>query len=285
MFLISIVVVSIAFSQQNPIRSKEIRESIKNGDDINFKNKAGITKLMEAVNMNDVKLVEVLIKNGADVNISDTLGFTPLMSASQMGNVEIVKLLLKNNANAKLIDKKNQNALDYAISVKQLNVEKILSEIVKPTKLRWYTIEEAVEMNKKEPRKILIDVYTDWCGWCKEMDRTTFNNPLISEYLSEQFYPVKFNAEQATTIVFKGVTYTNTTTARSTHQFAVFLLKGRMGYPSCVVLDEKMDVIQTIAGYKKPIEMEQVLNYYGSNAYKTTEWTSFITSFKGKIGK
>ena len=38
--------------------------------------------------------------------------------------------------------------------------------------LTWISFEQAVELQKKEPRKILIDVYTDWCGWCKKMDKT-----------------------------------------------------------------------------------------------------------------
>ena len=286
LFLLSVILLfSNVYCQQNPIRAKEIREAVKQGDDINFKNKAGITKLMESVNMSDLKLADFLIKNGANVDIPDTLGFTPLMCASQLGNVEMVNLLLKNNANPKLVDKKNQNALDYAISMKQIKVEVILTTLIKPSKVRWYSIEEAIELNKKEPRKILIDVYTEWCGWCKEMDRTTFVNPVISEYLTDKYYPVKFNAEQAATVIFKGNSYTNATNARSTHQFASFLLKGNMGYPSIVVMDEKMDVIQVIAGYKKPYEMEQLLNFYGTDTYKKIEWSTFVKEFQGKLSQ
>ena len=64
------------------------------------------------------------------------------------------------------------------------------------TTVKWMSLEEAVEKSKTEKRKIFIDIYTDWCGWCKVMDRETFQNPCIANYLNRNYYPVKFNAEQ-----------------------------------------------------------------------------------------
>ena len=67
--------------------------------------------------------------------------------------------------------------------------------LAQESKVKWYTFEEAVELNKAEQRKIFIDVYTDWCGWCKKMDATTFNSPEIAKILNEEYYAVKFDAE------------------------------------------------------------------------------------------
>ena len=108
-------------------------------------------------------------------------------------------------------------------------------------KIRWYSFEDAYKLNKKKPKKIFIDVFTDWCGWCKKMDAETFVNPVISEYMMKHFYCVKLNAERKDTIVIDGVTFTNPnpTGRRSTHQIAVELLKGNMSYPSYVFLNEK----------------------------------------------
>ena len=74
-------------------------------------------------------------------------------------------------------------------------------------KINWMTIEEAEAANKKEPRKLVIDVYTDWCGWCKKMDKDTFQNEKIAKYVNENYYAVKFNAEQKDSIVFLGQTF------------------------------------------------------------------------------
>ena len=75
--------------------------------------------------------------------------------------------------------------------------------------VKWYTFEEAVALNKKEPRKIFIDVYTDWCGWCKKMDETTFSKPEIAKILNKDYYAVKFDAESLDTINFAGTRFVN----------------------------------------------------------------------------
>ena len=64
------------------------------------------------------------------------------------------------------------------------------------SQVNWLSFEDAVNSSQQEQRKIFIDVYTDWCGWCKKMDATTFSDPEVVEILQNKFYHVKFNAEQ-----------------------------------------------------------------------------------------
>src|SRR5688572_27861029 len=73
--------------------------------------------------------------------------------------------------------------------------------------VNWMTFEEAVEKSKTEKRKIFIDVYTDWCGWCKVMDKQTFAVPAVAKLLNEKYYAVKFNAEQREDVFFRGTTF------------------------------------------------------------------------------
>ena len=75
------------------------------------------------------------------------------------------------------------------------------------TPVKWYSLEEAVALQKKKPKKIFIDMYTDWCGWCKRMDATTFTDSAVSAYLNENFYCVKFDAEQKNPVTFQGKTF------------------------------------------------------------------------------
>ena len=35
-----------------------------------------------------------------------------------------------------------------------------------PQKIKWMGFEEAVALGEKQPKKLFIDVYTNWCGWC-----------------------------------------------------------------------------------------------------------------------
>jgi thioredoxin-related protein len=149
-------------------------------------------------------------------------------------------------------------------------------------KIKWLDFEDAVALNKKKPKKMFIDMYTDWCGWCKKMDAATFINPVIVEYMNENFYAVKFNAERKDTVNFNGKQYINPNPSgtRSSHQLAQELLSGRMSYPSFIVLDESLTKVTTVPGYRKAPEFETILHYFGENAYKTEKWEEFNATFK-----
>src|SRR5690606_29526979 len=64
--------------------------------------------------------------------------------------------------------------------------------------IEWLTWEEAIKKveTDKNPKKIFVDVYTDWCGWCKKMDKDTFNNPEVAAYMTEHIYMVKMDVER-----------------------------------------------------------------------------------------
>jgi len=151
-------------------------------------------------------------------------------------------------------------------------------------KVKWYTFEEAVKLVQKEPRKLFIDVYTDWCGWCKRMDENTFSHPVIAEYLNTHFYAVKFNAESTDPVKFGGKTYINEGNGnRHSHQLAILLLQGRMSYPSVVYMNEDLQLLTAVAGYMEPKAMEPILNYIATDKYKTVEWNEFQKNFPSSI--
>lgn len=152
-------------------------------------------------------------------------------------------------------------------------------------KIKWYSFEDAYQLNKKKQKKIFIDVYTDWCGWCKKMDAETFTNPVIIDYMSKHFYCVKLNAERKDTVIIDGVTFVNPSPSvkRASHQLAIELLKGKMSYPSYVFLNEKSQWMTVVAGYQQAKEFECVLHYFGEDVYLTTPWEEFKPTFSGEI--
>jgi len=151
-------------------------------------------------------------------------------------------------------------------------------------KVKWYTIEEAIELNEDVPKKIMIDVYTDWCGWCKKMDKSTFGHPVIAEYLNENFYPVKFNAESNKPVNFGGQTFVNENTGpRSTHQFAIALLQGKLSYPSIAYLNENLELLAAIPGYQTPEKIEPLLNYISAEKYKSITLEEYQKNFESQI--
>ena len=140
--------------------------------------------------------------------------------------------------------------------------------------LTWISFEQAVELQKKEPRKILIDVYTDWCGWCKKMDKYTYTDQSVINNLNTKYYLVKFNAEQKEDIQFKDKTFKFKAEYKA-HELAVSLLNGQMSYPSTVFLDEDMNMLTTVPGYLTPKEINPILVYFGDNIYKTKNWKEY----------
>jgi len=142
--------------------------------------------------------------------------------------------------------------------------------------INWMSWEEAVALNKTDPKKMFIDVYTDWCGWCKKMDKSTFTDPEIVEYMNENFHAIKFNAEQKEDITWNGNTFKFVKSGRrGAHELASALLNGRLGYPSFVLLDEDFARIMISPGFKKPNQLEKELVFAKEEKYKVLNWEDY----------
>lgn len=147
--------------------------------------------------------------------------------------------------------------------------------------IKWMSWEEAIEKSKKEKRKIFVDVYTDWCGWCKKLDQTTFAEEHVAEYINAHYYPVKFDAETEKSILLKGTEYKFVRQGRrGYHELAASLLQGRLSYPSMVFLDEDFNMIQAIPGYQDTGIFEVIITYFGSNSHRSLPWNKFQSAFK-----
>ncbi len=142
------------------------------------------------------------------------------------------------------------------------------------TSIHWMSIQEAEKLNKKHPKKIIIDTYTDWCGWCKRLDATTWEDARIIDYLNKNYYAVKFNAETKDSIVFNGKVYHFNPNMRA-NELAYNLLQGQLAYPTIIVMDESLTSLSVIPGYQAADPMNNIIHYFGDNIYKTVEWTAF----------
>jgi thioredoxin-related protein len=145
--------------------------------------------------------------------------------------------------------------------------------------INWLSIEEAYALTQKKPRKFVVDVYTDWCGWCKVMDRETFSKPAIVDYVNENYYPVRFNAEQTDDVRLGGQTFKFVRGgSRGVHELAAALLKNQMSYPTTVFMDEKFNLIQPIPGYLEPRTFHQIITYFGQNYHKKEPFDQYKTT-------
>jgi len=153
--------------------------------------------------------------------------------------------------------------------------------------IQWMSLEEAVEAQKKEPRKIMMDVYTQWCGPCKMMMANTFTNANVINYVNANYYAVKFDAESPSEVQFQGETYSNPTYdpnrrgRNGVHELSRAL--GVNAYPTLVYFDEKAGVIAPISGYKQPGQMELYLKFF-HEAYQPgagqEAWEQYRDSFE-----
>lgn len=149
-------------------------------------------------------------------------------------------------------------------------------------KVKWMDFEKAVAECEKTPKKIFIDVYTDWCGWCIRMDQTTFCDSAVASYMNDTFYTVKFNAECTDTVHFQGMDFVSVKrpgTPKGIHQLAAALLQNKMSYPSYVILNEDFKILQVIPGYQKADAFLPMLHFFGDDAFKTTPWPEFVEAF------
>jgi thioredoxin-related protein len=151
------------------------------------------------------------------------------------------------------------------------------------SKVKWYTIQEAEKLAQANPRPLVVDTFTDWCGWCKRLDQDTFSNPVIADILNTKFYPVKFNAEGKDPVTFQGRNFINDGRSGPSHQLAIALLRGRLEYPNLVFFNDKIQLLINVPGYREPKEMEVLLSYFADKAYEKMNLQDYEKSFKGKV--
>jgi len=144
--------------------------------------------------------------------------------------------------------------------------------------VNWISFSDAVKLNQAHPKKIFIDVYTSWCGWCKKMDASTYTDPEIISYMNKNFYAVRLDAETKDTFYFNNHTFVNANAAAqkgSVNELPYSLLDGKMMYPTTVYLDEKFNRLTVAPGYLSAPDLKTVLYFFGENKYKTMSYDDY----------
>ncbi|GAB1855427.1 thioredoxin fold domain-containing protein [Flavobacteriaceae bacterium MHTCC 0001] len=160
--------------------------------------------------------------------------------------------------------------------------------------INWISLEKALELQKKTPKKIMMDVYTVWCGPCKMLDKNTFHNTDVVEYVNKNYYAVKFNGEGNDVVKYKDKTFSNPNynearakTRNSSHELTRYLQIN--AYPTVVFFDEKAEVIAPIRGYQQPKQIELYLKMFKQDDHKNIKtqedfnkyYKTFKSEFKG----
>lgn len=177
------------------------------------------------------------------------------------------------------------NFINKGETVFSMVSENTYTEFSEKSPVNWITFDEAYKNCKKNPRPIMVDVYTTWCGPCKMMSTQTFNNPEIAKYINNNFYAVKFDAESKDTVKFDKYIFVSTDVKnpKAPHQFAASILDNQLAYPSIVFLNNQIQRLDVLKGFMPPKSFEPVLNYYGSGEYQKVKWEDYQKSFIATI--
>jgi len=146
--------------------------------------------------------------------------------------------------------------------------------------INWMTWDMAVKLNKEHPKKIFIDIYTQWCGWCKRMDQTTYLDKDVINYMNANFYAVRLDAETKDTFHFNNHAFVNQNPGErgSVNELAYSLMDGKMEYPTTVYMDENFARLSVAPGYLATSELKTVLTYFAENKYKTITYDDYKKS-------
>jgi len=144
----------------------------------------------------------------------------------------------------------------------------------------WSEVKTKAAANKQP---IFIDMYTDWCVYCKVMDATTYRNDSIVAYLKKHYQRFKFNPEKKDTLEWQQKLYTFNSRF-GVHDFAVYLTKGSIVYPTTIIIAPGGQPYYK-HGAIKPGEMEMLLKYFAEVNKDSITLEAYSKSFSAKWSK
>ena len=132
----------------------------------------------------------------------------------------------------------------------------------------WRSWDSGLPAAAASHRPVLVDVYTDWCGWCHRMDATVYSRPDVRSYLDSKFVVVRLNAESNETVHYGGQTMSARALASA---FNV------SGYPTTIFLDSGGQHLANVPGYLEPEKFLQLVHYIGDGHMdRGTSWDDYL---------
>ncbi|MBI9075667.1 MAG: thioredoxin family protein [Desulfatibacillum sp.] len=123
--------------------------------------------------------------------------------------------------------------------------------------IKWTSLSEAQSRAKNSSKQVYFHFYTDWCGYCKKMDATTFKDPKVIKYLNDHFLSVKLNPEKGDDA------------KKLASQYRV------RGFPAHGFSADGQTPLTAQPGYMAPEQFMMILEFLGSDSYKTMSFQDF----------
>lgn len=131
----------------------------------------------------------------------------------------------------------------------------------------WRGWNEGLAAAAGSGKPVIVDVYTDWCGWCKRMDRDTYSRAEVSDYVNRHFVMVRLNAESNERVSYGGHAFTGRSLAGG---FQV------TGYPTTIFLRASGEHLVNVPGYLPPDKFMKLVRYIGDGAMdRGVKWEEY----------
>ncbi|MBU0987134.1 MAG: thioredoxin family protein [Proteobacteria bacterium] len=113
--------------------------------------------------------------------------------------------------------------------------------------IKWYRYDIGIDLAAAQKKKILVYFYTQWCPYCKKMDREVFSDPAVISFLNENFISIKVDMDK---------------------QKKLAVAFNVRGVPANWFLSDKGEKIGNIPGYVRTDMFMKLLKYVHSDGYK-----------------
>jgi thioredoxin-related protein len=129
------------------------------------------------------------------------------------------------------------------------------------------TLEQALKIAPEKDKKILIDVYAEWCPYCQRMHSQVYKDEDVLKAISDHFIWVKINVEGDTMVNYLGHEMTETQFARALENESI---------PTTYFLNTEGAILGKQPGYIESEMFSQLLNFVGSDAFLSQTFQEFI---------
>lgn len=145
------------------------------------------------------------------------------------------------------------------------------SEINSGNDEKGKSFEEILKLAQKDKKKVVVNVYADWCSWCKKMERETFPNQDVQKELKRNFYFYRMNGESNDIVEYDGRKWTK---AQLTKAFGI------RGFPATIFLNYNSQPITVLPGYVDAQTFTNILKYIGDDLYTKMTFDDFMKKNK-----
>jgi thioredoxin-related protein len=121
--------------------------------------------------------------------------------------------------------------------------------------VNWLNYDDGITLAKQEEKKIFLNFHADWCTYCKKMEKTTFRDIAVLDYLDENYVAIHVDADEEKDLVKK---------------------YGVSGLPSNWFIRENEEPITYMPGYLGPEQLLSILKYINTDSYKTMNFKEFV---------